>query len=522
MRVVVIGAGLGGLSAACHLAGRGHDVVVVERGERVGGRVAVVSEAGYTLDCGATVLTMTGILSEVFAAAGTSLEDHLTLHALDPMYRATFPHREEILVRHGHEAMRAEITVKCGSAEAAAFDRFCGWLTELYRLELPHFIDRNFDSPLDLAWPVAPLLGLLRLGGLRKLDRVVRSYFSDERLQKLFSFQAMYAGLSPFDALALYGVITYMDTVEGVFFPEGGMGAIGPALGAAARGAGATFLMSATVERVLRRPGPDGAVHGVRLATGEVIDADAVVANPDLAVAYRCLVPSLPAPRAARKGQYSPSCALWVAGVRGLLPAGAAHHNIHFGDQWRQAFEALLRRGERMPDPSILVTSHSKTDASLAPEGSSTLYVLEPMPNLDGSIDWERDRDAIKSSLVDRVRALGYPVDVEAEAWFDPTTWERQGMERGTPFGLSHRFFQTGPFRPSNVARRAPGLYFVGSSTVPGVGVPMVLLSGRLAADRVEGHPPGMRARSLPADGGHPRGQRRSTRGGDSQGGGLP
>ncbi|GAC1528485.1 MAG: phytoene desaturase family protein [Acidimicrobiales bacterium] len=490
MRVVVIGAGFGGLSAACHLAGRGHEVVVVEREDRAGGRVAVLSDNGYTLDCGATVLTMTGILADVFRAAGTTLDEHLTLRPLDPMYRATFPGQPELLVRHGREAMRGEIDAKCGATEALAFDRFCEWLTDLYRLELPHFIDRNFDSPLDLAWPLGPLVSLLRLGGLRKLDRVVRSYFHDERLQKLFSFQAMYAGLSPFDALAVYGVITYMDTVEGVFFPEGGMGAIGPALAAAAEKAGATFLYSSTVERIVRGPGTNGAVRGVRLTTGEIIDADAVVANPDLPVAYRTLVPSLDAPRVARRGEYSPSCALWVAGVRGSLPAGAAHHNIHFGGQWREAFDALLKTGTRMPDPSILVTSHSATDPSLAPPGCSTLYVLEPTPNLDGNIDWDRDRDAIRESIIARVASLGYPVEVEAEVWFDPTTWEAQGMERGTPFGLSHRFFQTGPFRPSNVAVKSPGLYFVGSSTVPGVGVPMVLLSGRLAADRVEGKRP--------------------------------
>jgi phytoene desaturase len=232
-------------------------------------------------------------------------------------------------------------------------------------------------------------------------------------------------------------------------------------------------------------------VRGVRLADGSTVEADAVVCNPDLPVAYRTLVPELSMPRVARKGEYSPSCALWVGGVRGRLPDEAAHHNIHFGGQWREAFDALLRRGTRMPDPSFLVTSHSHSDPSLAPAGGSTLYVLEPVPNLAGNIDWVEQRDHVRSTMLERVAAQGYPVadgDVEVERFYDPTDWERLGMERGTPFGLSHRFFQTGPFRPSNVEPRAPGLYFVGSSTVPGVGVPMVLLSGRLAANRVEGH----------------------------------
>ena len=483
----MVGAGLGGLSAACHLAGRGHEVLVLDKGERPGGRVAVVHEAGYTLDTGATVLTMTGILGDVFAAAGTSLEDHLVLEPVDPMYRATFPEREEVLVRHGREAMTEEIRQKCGPAEAEAFGRFCRWLCELYELELPNFIDRNFDSVLDLAWPLGPLVGLVRTGALRKLSSVVNSYFSDDRLQKLFSFQAMYAGLSPFDALAIYGVITYMDTVEGVFFPRGGMHQVARGLAAAAEGAGATIRYGATVDRVLRRPGDRGAARGVRLDDGEVITADAVVANPDLPVAYRSLVPEVRPPLAARRGEYSPSCALWVAGVRGKLPAGAYHHNIHFGGQWREAFEALLKSGTRMPDPSMLVTSHSYSDPGLAPDGCSTLYVLEPMPNLDGRIDWVSDRSWVRETMIERVRSHGYPVDdVEVETFYDPTDWERMGMERGTPFGLSHRFFQTGPFRPNNRNKHVPGLYFVGSSTVPGVGVPMVLLSGRLAADRVE------------------------------------
>jgi phytoene desaturase len=134
----------------------------------------------------------------------------------------------------------------------------------------------------------------------------------------------------------------------------------------------------------------------------------------------------------------------------------------------------------------MLVTSPTFSDPTLAPEGRSTMYVLEPTPNLDGKVDWAARREGFKEALVGRVAALGYPTDAEVERFVDPLDWERQGMERGTPFALAHNFFQTGPFRPNNVDKRVPGVVFVGSGTVPGVGVPMVLLSGRLAAERVD------------------------------------
>ncbi len=483
MRVAIVGAGLGGLSAACQLVGRGHDVVVLERADVPGGRAGLWEEKGYQFDTGPSVLTMTGLIADAFAAAGADMADHLTLMPVDPMYRACFADGSVIRVRHGREAMTAEIRDTCGAQEAAGFGRFCDWLTRLYRLELPNFIDRNFDNVFSIARPMRPLLSLVRLGGFRKLAGAVNRYFVDERLRRLFSFQAMYAGLSPFDALALYCVITYMDTVEGVFFPKGGMHAVPRGLAAAASAAGVEFRYGVAVDAVLRSP---AGVRGVALADGETVAADAVVLNPDLPVAYRDLLGGLPAPRVARKGNYSPSCAVWLAGVKGDLPEGAAHHNVHFGTQWAESFEALLDRGILMPDPSILVSSPSVSDPSLAPEGRRSLYVLEPTPNLEGRVDWGAQRERFKDDLVARVGALGYPTEVDVERFTDPADWERQGMSRGTPFALAHNFFQTGPFRPNNVDKRAPGVVFVGSGTVPGVGVPMVLLSGRLAAERVD------------------------------------
>jgi phytoene desaturase len=486
MEVIVVGAGLGGLSAALHLRGRGHDVLVVERAERPGGRAGLLERAGYRFDTGPTVFTMPGLLRDAFDAVGASMDDHLTLKPVDPMYRACYEDGSTLRVWHGRERMAAEIREVCGPAEADGFERFVDWVTELYRLEHDAFIDRSFDSVLDLAWPLGPALRLVRAGGFGRLDRRIARYFDDERLQRIFSFQSMYAGLAPYEALAIYCVITYMDSIEGVYFPEGGMHRIPEAMAEAATAAGVRFAYGADVERILLAEGAQGRARGVRLAGGEVLTADAVVCNPDLPAAYRTLLPGLRQPRAVRRGTYSPSCVLWHAGVRGDLPPDAAHHNIHFGSQWDSAFRAILRDGTRMPDPSILVTLHSLDDPTAAPEGAATLYVLEPTPNLDGRVDWTRERTRVRDELARRVEALGYPCEVEVEELVDPLDWEAQGMERGTPFSLSHRFAQTGPFRPGNIDRRAPGLVFVGSGTVPGVGVPMVMISGKLAAERVD------------------------------------
>jgi phytoene desaturase len=484
VRVVVVGAGLGGLAAACHLAGRGYDVTVLERAHQPGGCAAQLVGDGFRIDTGPIVLTMPGILEGTFAAAGTSMDDHVVVRPVDPMYRATFADGSELHVRRGVAAMTEEIRAFSGPRDAAAFERFAAWLTSLTEVELPHFIDRSWDSVLDLAREVPALVRLVRLGALRSMGRQVGRFFTDERLQQTFSFQALYAGLSPFEALAVFCVITYMDSVEGVFAAEGGMHAIAAGLAAAVARAGADVRCDEPVERIER--GADGAVNGVRLASGESIAADAVVVNADVAATYRALL-EVDAPRVVRRGAYSPSCAVWAAGVRGAPPISAAHHNIHFGATWRASFDALLEDGTRMPDPSILVSLPTVSEAALAPPASSIVYGLEPVPNLDATIAWDVEGPRLRDDLVARIGALGYPVDdVVLEQFTDPADWAARGLERGTPFSLAHRFFQSGPFRPRNVDPRIPGLVLVGMGTVPGVGIPMVLLSGRLAAARVD------------------------------------
>jgi phytoene desaturase len=312
----------------------------------------------------------------------------------------------------------------------------------------------------------------------------------------VLSFQSMYAGLSPYDALAIYAVIAYMDSVAGVFFPRGGMHAVPRALAGAAEKHGVVFRYGTTVTKVLVS---NGRAVGVETSDGERVMADVVVLNPDLPVAYRELLPPAATPRRVRSLRYSPSCFLLLAGSTASY-SKIAHHNIHFGRSWRGVFDELIDKRQLMSDPSVLVTSPTVSDPSLAPDGRHIYYVLLPTPNLDAGIDWDVIGPRYRDEVVARLEALGYVGfgdAVEVEHVTTPADWQRRGMERGAPFASAHSFFQTGPFRPSNLAPHVEGVVFAGSGTQPGVGVPMVLVSGRLAAERIVGRDRGYRSRAL-------------------------
>ncbi len=483
MRVLVVGAGLSGLSAACYLAGQGYAVTVLERENEPGGRAGTLRLDGYRFDTGPVVMTMPQLLYDPIRALGADPAHHVRLTRLDPAYRACYHDGSEILVRATPEAMGAEIAAKCGDRDAAAFDRFTAWLQRLYDTEMDRFIDRNYASPLDLLASPAAAARLLALGGFGRLGPTVGRFFQDERLTRLFSFQALYAGVAPQQARALFAVITYMDTVSGVYFPEGGMRAVPRALASALAAAGVPVHYGVTVTEVLRRS--DGAVAGVRTADEQALGAEAVVCTVDLPVAYDHLLPDLPAPRRVRRGSYSPSAVVWHVGVKGRPGPEVRHHNIHFGGQWDEAFAALITRGELMPDPSRLVSVPSLSDPSLAPPGDSTLYVLEPVPHLGGAVDWRSAAEPMRERLLGFLNDAGYPTDIQVERLITPLDWQADGMHLGTPFAMAHTFGQSGPFRPGNTDPRVPGLVFAGSGTTPGVGVPMVLISGKLAAQRV-------------------------------------
>ena len=481
--VVIVGAGLAGLSAALRLAGAGRKVTVVERESFPGGRNGLLNKSGYAFDTGPTVLTMPDLIADAFRCVGEEMRDWLDLIPLNPLYRAFYADGTQLDVHADTQRMETEIAKTISAEEAMGYRRYVDFVTKLYKYEMNDFIDRNIDSPLNLLTP--NLARLIALGGFRKLAPKVSQFLKDPRTQKVYSFQAMYAGVSPQQALAIYAVIAYMDSVNGVFFPKGGMHALPRALAAAAEKHGVTFKYNSKVVSVEHS---GGRANAVVTESGERITCDALILNPDLPVAWKELLGK--EPLSIKRLNYSPSCVTMLIGSSKKYDH-IAHHNIHFGRSWDGVFDELINKKQLMSDPSVLVTVPTHDDPSLAPAGKQSYYVLFPTPNLDANIDWTTETPRYREHMLKILEERGYrgfSDGIEVEHITTPLEWAEMGLERGAPFASAHTFFQTGPFRPRNLARGFENIVFTGSGTQPGVGVPMVLISGRLAAERIVGN----------------------------------
>jgi phytoene desaturase len=495
--VVVVGAGFAGLSTALHLLGAGRRVTIVERADGPGGRAGALdlrTAAGtYRVDPGPTVLTMPDLLAEAFDAVGEKLDERLDLVELDPAYRAHFADGSAIDVHTDAAAMEEEVRRTCGPDAAAGYVRLRAWLTRLYRAEIDRFIGGNMDSPLSVLGP--DLARVAALGGFGKLGPQIARYLPDERLQRIFSFQALYAGVAPHQALGAYAVIAYMDTIAGVYFPRGGMRQVGRAMADAAAAAGAEIVYGRTVTGLERSGGRVTAVRHRATAGGsdgpatERLACDTVVLTPDLPVVHRLLgrAPRRPVPL-----RWSPSAVVLHAGVSRPRP-DLAHHTISFGAAWKSTFREIVDDGRLMSDPSLLVTRPTATDPGLAPPGRDLLFVLAPCPNTDvGPLDWPRVGPAYRDEVLRVLEARGIGLEglageIEVSRLFTPAEWAADGMGAGTPFSLAHTFAQTGPFRPRNLVPGLGNAVLAGCGTTPGVGIPPVLISGRLAAQRITG-----------------------------------
>jgi phytoene desaturase len=481
--VLIVGAGLAGLSTALRLAGAGRKVTILERESYPGGRNGLLKKDGYAFDTGPTVLTMPSLIADAFACVGEDMKDWLELIPVSPLYRAFYDDGSQLDVHADTDLMQEEIRKVIGDKEAAGYAKYVDFVTKLYKYEMKDFIDRNIDSPLNLLTP--NLAKLIALGGFRKLAPKVEQYLKDPKTQRVYSFQAMYAGVSPQQALAIYAVIAYMDSVNGVFFPKGGMHALPRALAAAAEKHGVEIRYNSKVTSIEHH---NGRATAAITESGERFTCDALVLNPDLPVAWRELLGRTP--KKVSKLNYSPSCVTLLVGSNKKYDR-LAHHNIHFGKSWDGVFEELITKKQLMSDPSLLVTVPSMDDPTLAPPGKSSYYILFPTPNLTANIDWRKSATRYRDEMIRTLEARGYDGfgdAVEVEHMTTPLDWQAMGLEAGAPFASAHTFMQTGPFRPRNIAQGFENVVFTGSGTQPGVGVPMVLISGRLAAERIVGN----------------------------------
>ena len=535
-RLTIIGAGLSGLTAALYAIADGYDVTVVERESFVGGRCASepvtvdIDEQSLTavFDTGATVWTMPSLVDDALAAVGLYARDidpGFSASPITPTYRAEFATRGGLDV-FSNEDMMADELARFGASDStvAGYRKLRTWLQTLFNACFDNFMSRSFDRVTDLftgPGALRDLTTLLRLGAFGALEPKIRAFLGDNDLARVFSFQALYAGVPPAKARAVYGCISHMDTSMGVYYPHSpafgsGIGAVSELLAEAVRRAGGTIDFGVEVTGL--KVDEAGFVSAITTSTGER-PADAVIATTDLPVVQSWLhdaTTSAASSSSKRRGlrsvvkrtgarrlfpvRFSPSAVV----AHGLIPVSETttwpkrHHLISFGEKWNETFEEISspRHGKLMSDPSLLVTR----PAVSAPERIVTdangvqwepVSVLAPCPNLQSAnLIWSRIGGNYVANItaeLERRGLTGISTKWRVGRIDTPQQWQERDMGVGSPFGLAHLFRQTGPFRPRNFSPKMPkNLTLAGSTTVPGVGVPTVMISGRLAAQRFE------------------------------------
>lgn len=483
-RVVVVGAGVGGLAAAARLAHQGFDVQVVEKTVGPGGRCNRLRVDGFTWDIGPTIVLMPEVFEETFRALGRRIEDYLTLLKCDPNYRVHFRDGSDVTFTSELCAMGRELE----RVEPGSYARYLAFLAQgrvQYRTSLDHLVGRNYAGITDYLSPRV-LARIFQVRAHRRMYPDVSRYFRDDRLRAAMTFQTMYLGVSPFESPAVYGLLPFTELGVGIWFPKGGLYAIPQALERLAIEEGVRFHYGTPVERILTE---GGRTTGVRLEGGEVLEADAVLCNADLPYAYEKLLdPQATTLKRRESLRYTSSGYMLYLGMRRKVPE-LLHHNVIFGRDYRGSFDDIFKRFRVPEDPSFYVNAPTRTDASLAPEGKDSLYVLVPVPHQHPSLDWKTEGPKVRAKVFARLAELGFPnleADIEVERVFTPDDWAGTfNLAKGSAFGLAQNFMQIGPFRPSNQDARVKNLFFVGASTQPGTGLPTVLISARLVAERL-------------------------------------
>jgi phytoene desaturase len=489
-QAVVVGAGVGGLAAAARLAHAGFDVQVFEKTGGPGGRCNQIKADGFTWDLGPTIILMPEVFQETFRALGRRLEDYLTLQRCDPNYRIHYRDGSAITFTSELCAMGEELE----RVEPGSFQRYLAFLAQgrtQYRTGLDHLVGRNYSGITDYFVP-SVLKRVFEVRAHRRMYSDVGRFFKDERLRAAMTFQSMYLGVSPFAAPGVFALLPFTELGVGVWFAKGGLYAIPLALEKVAREEGVKLHYNQPIKRILCE---GKRTTGVELESGERVAADVVVCNADLPYAYEKLLdPEVTRLKRKQSLRFTSSGYMLYLGMRRRYD-GFLHHNVYFGRDYKGSFDDIFERFRVPEDPSFYVNAPAHTDPSLAPPGKDSLYVLVPVPHQpheshgQGGIDWKQEGPRVRAKVFQRLAELGYPDlerDIEVERVVTPDDWASSfNLARGSAFGLAQNFFQIGPFRPSNQDPRVRNLFFVGASTQPGTGLPTVIISARLAVERI-------------------------------------
>lgn len=516
--IIVIGAGIGGLSAAIRLAARGHHVHMLERQSQVGGKLNQVVMQGFSFDTGPSLITMPFVLHDLFQAAQRRLEDYLELVPLDVTCR--YFYRDGLVLNAWRDQQRLvqEFARLC-PADGEALQRFIAYAGNIYQAAADPFLYHSFGDPFDvlgtlvryvlnghpLATEKEAIQGkesssvLSRLQAVcaalspTTLDYINRTFFADKHLRQLFNRYATYNGSSPYKLASVYSIIPYVELTSGGWYIKDGIYTLALALKRLALELGVGITTNCNVRRILVE---HGEARGVTLENGLVQRADVVIANSDVVTTHRELLsPAVRNERLVeRLERLEPSCSGFVLmlGVNKRYPR-LSHHNIFFSDDYRAEFDDLFVRHIPAVHPTIYICATSHSDASQAPEGHENIFILVNAPYLTAKSNWPLKAAAYRERILDVLAR--YPQagledlreHIVCEEMLTPEDfWQKYGANRGSIYGLSSNAHMAPFSRPGNRSKEIGNLYFVGGSTHPGGGVPLVTLSGKIVAELIE------------------------------------
>jgi diapolycopene oxygenase len=497
-RVGIVGGGLAGLAAACTLAARGHAVTVLEKSAWLGGKAAVLEAEGFRFDMGPTILTLPSVLRRIFEEAGRPLEDALTLLYLDPQWRCFYEDGSTLDLISDPARMAEQLEAFAPGMQAGPkYRKFLDFSARLHRISKRFFFWRSLGSlwdMMDLKSMCQPglLRDVLHLKMGRSVAGAVRSHVPEPRLAQMLDHFTQYVGSAPDASPAVLCGIAHMQTGEGVWYPKGGIAAVPAALVRLARQLGVELRTDTGVGRIL--VDWRNRVEGVETEGGEQLLFDAVISNADTVRTHRELLDGSPASRSFEwRRRYEPAC----SGVVLYLGLECAyehleHHNFVFSRDAHEEFEFIYRRGEPAPDPTCYVCAPARSDPDVAPHGGEALYILVHTPYLRPHHDWSQLLPGYRRVILDKLARTAGMHDLESRIRFEehltPTDiHERYRVLNGAIYGIASHGRFLGAFKPANRSPDVSGLYLAGGAAHPGPGMPMVLMSGWIAADTLDG-----------------------------------